>query len=347
MATPKKLPSGQWRTQVYDYTDENGKRHYRSFTSPNKKISALIAAEFAANKKRVSCGNLTVLEAIEEYIRVKENVLSPSTIRGYTVIKNNHFREIENIYIRDITNEDVQKWINNLAKRLSSKTVSNAHGLLISAIDMFAPEIRIRAKLPRKKKSDLYVPSDTDVKKLLEHISGSELEIAVLLAAFGPMRRGEICALTSNDIHGNFIDINKSMVRSQDGKWIIKEPKTDSSYRTIDFPEFVINKLSGIDGRIIKVTPDTLTMQFERIFENIDIPKFRFHDLRHYSASIMHAIGIPDQYIMARGGWSTDGVMKSVYRNVIDEQTIKMNRRINDHFKSMQHDISHEFSEPL
>lgn len=342
MAKPKKLPSGQWRTQVFDYTDQSGKRHYRSFTSPNKKLSALMAAEFAANKKRISEGNLTVSEALEEYIRVKENVLSPSTIRGYTIIKNNHFTEIENIFIRNITNEEAQKWVNNLAKRLSSKTISNANGLLISALDMFAPEIRIRIKLPRKKKPDLYVPSDTDIKMILEYIKGTDLEIAVLLAAFGPMRRGEICALTSDDIHGNFVDVNKSMVRSRDGKWIVKEPKTDSSYRTIEFPDFVIDKLSGIKGQIIKVKPDTLTMQFERIFKKCDIHKFRFHDLRHYSASIMHAIGIPDQYIMQRGGWSTDGVMKSIYRNTIDEQTIKMNKQINGHFESMQHEMQHD-----
>ena len=32
MAKAKKLPSGSWRAQVYDYTDSEGKRHYRSFT---------------------------------------------------------------------------------------------------------------------------------------------------------------------------------------------------------------------------------------------------------------------------------------------------------------------------
>ena len=34
---PKKLPSGTWRCQVYDYTDDNGKRHYESFTADSKK----------------------------------------------------------------------------------------------------------------------------------------------------------------------------------------------------------------------------------------------------------------------------------------------------------------------
>ena len=59
----------------------------------------------------------------------------------------------------------------------------------------------------------------------------------------------------------------------------------------------------------------------------------------------MHAIGIQDQYIMARGGWKTDSVMKSVYRNVIDLEAAKQNKKINNHFKSMQHDMQHGWKE--
>ena len=49
----------------------------------------------------------------------------------------------------------------------------------------------------------------------------------------------------------------------------------------------------------------------------------------------MHAIGIPDQYIMQRGGWATDNVMKSVYRGTIDEQSQKMTLKILNHFESI------------
>lgn len=76
--------------------------------------------------------------------------------------------------------------------------------------------------------------------------------------------------------------------------------------------------------------------------EKEDGPKFRFHDLRHYCASIMHAIGIPDQYIMSRGGWSSDNVMKAVYRNVIDLENVRQNKKINHHFEDMQHEMQHE-----
>lgn len=59
---------------------------------------------------------------------------------------------------------------------------------------------------------DLYCPSDDDIKKLLKHVAGTDLEIAILLAAFGPMRRGEICALESSDIKGSKVSVTKSMV---------------------------------------------------------------------------------------------------------------------------------------
>ena len=56
----------------------------------------------------------------------------------------------------------------------------------------------------------------------------------------------------------------------------------------------------------------------------------------------MHAIGVPDQYIMQRGGWSTDGVMKTVYRNTIDNVTERVNVDINNYFNGMmQHDMQH------
>ena len=61
-----------------------------------------------------------------------------------------------------------------------------------------------------------------------------------------------------------------------------------------------------------------------------------FNDLRHYAASIMHVIGIPDQYILQRGGWASDNVMKAVYRNVIDLETARQNRKINEHFKQFK-----------
>lgn len=61
--------------------------------------------------------------------------------------------------------------------------------------------------------------------------------------------------------------------------------------------------------------------------------------LAHYCASIQHALGIPDAYIMQRGGWGSDTVFKNVYRHALSDQEVKMNSLANVHFEKMQHEI--------
>ena len=60
-----------------------------------------------------------------------------------------------------------------------------------------------------------------------------------------------------------------------------------------------------------------------------------FHDLRHYCASIQHAMGIPDAYIMQRGGWGSDAVLKNVYRHALSDKEDEMYHKANDYFSSM------------
>lgn len=342
MAKAKKLPSGSWRAQVFDYKDVDGKKHYRSFTGSTRREAEFLAAQWAAGKADMAAENITLYEAVTRYIDVKRGVLSPSTVAGYEQIQKDYFKSIGITKLREINNTTIQVWISDLSKGHSPKTVRNAHGLLSATLDMFLSDFRLKTTLPAKEKADLYTPSDKDVEKLLSHIAGKELEIAVLLAAFGPMRRGEICALTSEDIHGNIVDVNKSMVMGPDRLWTVKQPKTYSSYRKIEYPDFVIKKMEGIEGRIIKATPEQITNRFRRAVKFSELPHFRFHDLRHYSASIMHAIGVPDQYIMQRGGWASDNVMKTVYRNVIDLESARQNKKILKHFDKVSHKISHE-----
>ena len=355
MPTAKKLPSGSWRCQVfshYEYVKQNDgtikkKRVYESFTCDDpskqgKKKAEAMAAEFSMNKERMERSDLTLKEAFEQYIDSKRNILSPTSIRGYETLLRNAYTPILDIKTKKINQDTIQRWVNEYSINHSPKTVNNAHGLLASVLAVYEPSLRLRTKLPTIPPRDIYTPSDNDIKALLKHIEGTELEKAVLLAAFGTLRRGEICALTDKDISGNSITINKSMVRSDSGGFIIKSPKTNSSYRVVEYPEFVINRFKGIKGRLVNMYPEDISKNFGKVLKDAGLTHFRFHDLRHYSASIMHAIGIPDQYIMQRGGWKSDKVLKAVYRNIISDEQKKFTEQINSHFESMQHEMQHE-----
>ena len=65
------------------------------------------------------------------------------------------------------------------------------------------------------------------------------------------------------------------------------------------------------------------------------LPDMRFHDLRHYQASILHALGVPDAYIMQRGGWKTDSTLKRVYRHAMRDKQSEFDQIATDYFSTL------------
>lgn len=335
MATARVLPSGSWRVRIF-VGMENGKKIYKSFTAPTKAQAEYMATQYVIekdNKKKGKTENL-FCDELAKYISTKEAVLSPSTIKGYRNIERmlqSNYAEFYEMKISDIEQEHVQKVISDLAKTKAPKTVRNYHGL-ISAV--LGTNINLNTTMPQRIQPELYIPSDAEIKSLVQAVKGTELEIPVLLGAFCMMRRGEICGLAMSDIKGNTIHVHHSLVLGSDKKWHLKAPKTTTSDRFIEAPQFVIDRISEV-GHITILNPHSITIMFERVLKRNNIPHFRFHDLRHYSASIRHALGIPDAYIMADGGWCSDKVLKAVYRHAMDDRKKEMSDKANSHFESL------------
>lgn len=339
MPKAKKLPSGNWRTQVFDYTDQSNKKHYKSFTAPTKKESEYLAAQYILNKEACERdkSHCTVRQILSEYIDSKRGSLSPSTISGYNCSFRNHFDDIKDNKISSLTSDKLQRWIGHLNQTLSPKTVMNTWGLFHSAIDFANIPFNFKVKLPQKESPSLYVPTDNDIKCLINYFKNKNdinMLIAIYLAAYGTLRRSEVCGLTANDVVGNKIIVNKALVDAHENGVVLKSTKNTSSTRTIELPDFVIEALPK-KGKIITISPSIVTKRFIQAIIDLELPHFRYHDLRHYSASIMHAIGVPDVYIMERGGWSSDRTLKAIYRNSLDDYQKKYTNMTNEYFKNL------------
>lgn len=334
MAKAKKLPSGSWRVQAS--VTINGRLVRKSFTHSDAKIAKSLAAQWQANQEELTkTENITLYQAYERYIEAKENVLSPSTIRNYKKLHKNSLQDIMQIKIEKLNTELIQRSINIYSVNHSPKSVRNCHGLLSAVLGMFRPNMTLHTSLPQKEKKQMYIPTDEDIQKLFKAAKNTNYYIPILLAAFGGMREGEICALTSDDISGNFITVNKSMVCDSNGKWLLKPPKTFSSNRNIELPDFVINALHGKTGKLVIYNPHSLSIGFNKLLKKNDIPHFRFHDLRHYYVSSLHALNVPDKYIMEQGGWSTNYTMQNVYNHTLKNKSSEFSKKISNHFESL------------
>lgn len=316
----EKLPSGSYRIRkmykgkIYTVITE--------YKPSQKDAIQLMAAEL--DKIQGKFEKMTFGAAAEEYIASKRNVLSPTTIRSYGTITKMLSTEFSSININDITVRDVQSEINQLTKGRSPKTIRNYHGFISSVLGVFCPHLKLNTTLPQKIKNKPYIPTDEDIRRILEYARDSEYEIPIILACYG-MRRSEICALTLDDIDGDVISINKALVMDDNKQWVIKTTKTTASTREIIIPMKIADQIRK-RGYVYKRSPNSITEYLEKAEVDLGIPHFSLHKLRHYFASKLSAMNVPEADIIKFGGWETDYVMKGVYRHAMEDRQQKAQR---------------------
>lgn len=330
MAKPEKLPSGSWRVRVYD---KNLKKQV-SFTAETKTEAELLAAEYKAGL-RSKPSEKTVGEAIDEYIKLKDNILSPTTIYGYQTIRKGTLAGLSGVRLRDLNNEVIQRHINIISLDHPPKTVRNAYNLLSAVLNIYLPDFRVRVKLPSAQKKIKQLP---DERELLHAIIGSNIELPCLLAMWQGMRMSEIKGVKRTDIKDGVLTIRSTVVTVA-GKEVKKEStKTYDSTRQLELPPYILNLISNIpqdQEYLVPTKSKTIYDRFKRLIKKYGLPDMTFHDLRHMNASIGHAIGIQDKYIQERGGWSSDHIMKTVYTHTFTKERLAADHKINSHFEDL------------
>jgi integrase len=329
----RKLPSGSWRARLFLGEDENGKKHYKSFTAATKREAERLALNYA--EERATPDRITFKDALTRYIESKSNVLSPSTLRGYRQMEK-YYDPIKDMDVSEIDQNTVVGFINEFAGKHSPKTVRNAYSLLCAVIRLQIPDASFRVTMPQKEILQYYIPKDEELQSLLSYTKTAnyDLYVAILLASIGTLRRSEVCGLYADDIQGNTVHVHQTMVKNQNYKWVLKSvAKNSTSDRYVEYPDKVIKELP-VSGKICNLNPDMITHDFGRTIKKLGLPHFRFHDLRHYAATIMHAMGVPEAYIMERGGWKTNTVLNQVYRGTRSDFSKKYSDQANGYFEN-------------
>ena len=151
--TARKLPSGSWFCRVR----VGGKDV--SITKPTEAeaIAEAVAVKLgltdAAQAAKHEAHDITLEQAISNYISARQNVASPSTIRGYRIVQKYRFQKASNRRLADITDQQWQQIVNAESRVCSAKTVKNAWGLVSSVITETTGR-KVKVRLPQTVEKD-------------------------------------------------------------------------------------------------------------------------------------------------------------------------------------------------
>ncbi len=326
----RKMPSGRWQSKVYTGTVD-GKKIFVTVTEDTRKECLIKAAQVQAEAAEMKDGpKIAVDQAVTKYIEAKRGVLSPATVAGYLAKQKKYITPfpLASCRIDQLTTQKLQGWISEISAVGAKKTVKNAYGLLSASVRMFRPKADLSVTLPQGKRYEGYVPSTDEVMTVLKCAKEQDPRLyrACLLSAFGTLRRGEIACLTADDIHGNLVHVEKDMVRNENNEWVIKLPKTESSVRDVPLPQWVLDEMPK-SGRLVDYNPEQITNYFVRIVKKVNVPRFRFHDLRKHAVSLMATKGVSMASIKDIGGWSNLQTPSQIYvKALADAHKREMNK---------------------
>lgn len=201
---------------------------------------------------------------------------------------------------------------------------------------------------PRPKRKEMQVMSDDQVRAFLSLVEGTRFDGLYYLAVTTGLRQGEILGLKWTDLDwktGN-INVRRQIQRITGEGLVFSEPKSAAGRRTVVAGGVALQKLMAhqeiqqterlFAGERWKeyglIFPSTIGTPFEprnlyRHFINsltkANLPKFRFHDLRHTAATLMLQSNIHPKVVQERLGHSTITLTLDTYSHVVPSMQVE------------------------
>ena len=306
-----------------------------------------------------------------EYVNsIYKNKVKASTFERTVSLLNNQilpwFKEIK---LDDIDPFVVNRfYAEKKEEGLSSAYVRRMHEILKMLLktayryDFLMKDIGARIDPPQLIQKKMDVWSVQQVNDFLKHTKHSRYHPVFFLAAYTGMRKGEIIALHWDDIdfEEKTISINKTLYKIKD-RFLLQEPKTLNSVRTIYIDDDIVSVLKRQrvkqnieklraggcvqDGGLYQdsnlvfaqengsfIHPTSVNALFLQYIRQTDIPRIRFHDLRHTHATILLQMGVNPKVVSERLGHSSVKITLDVYSHVLP---------------SMKKDLSEQFSKMM
>ena len=363
----------KYMVRVFLGRDEKGKVKFHNKTIKGKREAQAYLAKMTNQKNEgiiSDSGRVTVKEHMETWLEsvVKNRVRVKTYLDYKDLTRLNITPIIGNIRLDKLKPEQIQILYNDMLKRnLSPRTVRYTHTILNNSLKQAVKWNRIYRNpaelvdLPRQEKKEMTALSPEQTKVFMEAITYSPWKAIFSLLIDSGMRPGEALGLKWDDVdfENSRVTINRSLTRipkNSDpelyllkiilniGNWIIQEPKTKRSRRTIPLTKHIINDLREHQikqkQQKLKAKPGTYTDQsfifaanngepmseqniynrhFKPILKYARLPSIRLYDLRHSCATLLLSAGENPKVVSERLGHASIVLTLDTYSHVLPD----------------------------
>ncbi|MGM0238380.1 tyrosine-type recombinase/integrase [Enterococcus sp. AZ103] len=358
----KKNGDKAWYFKTYlGINPATGKKQYttkRGFRTQKEAKIALARLELQAkDNKYTPQSNVTYGEVAVMWLkRYKNTVKESSYNRVYAIFQSNILPLFKEKRISQITIPYCQNAVNQWYKEYKSYKAIRSYA---SDVFEYAKDLRYihdnpmtHVPVPKKKKEvtgEKKFFEKNELERFLKCCSQDSYPLTYpifRLLSFSGMRKGELLALTWNDIdfENKNIKITKTVSRDYQGRPIITDPKNHSSNRQISLDQETINVLKKwrknqreylLSYGFNSLKPDQLVFSsksnlildharinrlLRRICKTNNIEEIKVHGLRHTHCSLLFEAGLSIQEVQYRLGHSNPRTTLGIYSHVTKKQ---------------------------
>lgn len=342
----KKRPDGRYRCvyhgiAFYGYTEDEALDAREEY----KRQEA--AGEYVRKNSQ------TVEEYADYWLPIHKGDVKQTTYNAYKSLLKNILPPIAGILLKDVSSDDISE----LYASLNKKSASYIHKakILISAIFDSAVDAGYIPKNPCRAQS-VKPPKGTrgshravtEDERTLILSTPHRMQLAALIMLYCGLRRGEVLALKSSDIHGDSLTVSRS-VYYVSNQPIVSAPKSHAGIRTVPIPSVLRPFLSDLRGFVYpggNNTPAT-EQAFSRGWEAyrkalsaaaghpVDI---RPHDLRHSYCTMLRDAGVDMKQAMLWMGHADEKMILRIYDHVTDSRTAQSIQMLESHLLKGQNE---------
>ena len=299
---------------------------------------------------------------LEGWLATIRPTVRPTTFVSYEGHVRRHLRPaLERVPLAKLTPQHVRELLAaKLEAGLSPRTVQYVQAVLRAALNqalrdgLVARNVAMLVSGPRVRRHEIQPLGPEEARRLLDAARGDRLEALYTVATMLGLRQGEALGLRWSDVdlEAGTLRVTRTlqripkMLRGDDDRgrgtrYVLAEPKTSGSRRTVVMPRTVAAALTAHRIRQIEErlaagpawqpswdlvfatsigTPldaRNVTKGFQALVSRAGLPRLRFHDLRHSAATLLLAQGIPPRVIMETLGHSQISMTMNLYAHVL------------------------------